>query len=117
MVFQNDLRYRYNNKRWMYYFIIGLLSALMTLGSCGNNKPNMIIEAGKSLPKNIDFNFIQESARTRKIPLRIESLDNTKIHELYERKFILVRPDGHVAWRGDEISQDFGKILDVIRGA
>ncbi len=57
MVFQNDLRYRYNNKRWMYYFIIGLLSALMTLGSCGNNKPNMIIEAGKSLPKNIDFNF------------------------------------------------------------
>ena len=67
--------------------------------------------------QNIDFNFIQESARTRKIPLRIESLDNTKIHELYERKFILVRPDGHVAWRGDEISQDFGKILDVIRGA
>ena len=67
--------------------------------------------------QNIDFNFIQESARTRKIPLRIETLDNTKIHELYERKFILVRPDGHVAWRGDEISQDFGKILDVIRGA
>jgi hypothetical protein len=28
-----------------------------------------------------------------------------------------VRPDGHVAWRGDEVPADPGAVLDQVRGA
>jgi hypothetical protein len=34
----------------------------------------------------------------------------------YERRLVLVRPDGHVAWRADEAPADAGALLDVVRG-
>ena len=36
---------------------------------------------------------------------------------LYERKLVLVRPDGHVAWRGDIEPADPLEIIDRVRGA
>jgi hypothetical protein len=36
---------------------------------------------------------------------------------LYERRLVLVRPDGHVAWRGDEVPADPLQVIDKIRGA
>jgi hypothetical protein len=30
---------------------------------------------------------------------------------------VLVRPDGHVAWRGDSLPADVGALLDTVRGA
>ena len=30
---------------------------------------------------------------------------------------VLVRPDGHVAWRGDRIPEDALCVIDVVRGA
>ena len=36
---------------------------------------------------------------------------------LYERRLVLVRPDGHVAWRADALPEDAGRIVDVVRGA
>jgi 2-polyprenyl-6-methoxyphenol hydroxylase-like FAD-dependent oxidoreductase len=44
---------------------------------------------------------LAEAARARGVPLRVERIDDPRIRELYERDFVLVRPDGHVAWRGD----------------
>jgi hypothetical protein len=35
---------------------------------------------------------------------------------LYERRLVLVRPDGHVAWRGDRV-HDADRIVDTVRGA
>jgi hypothetical protein len=35
---------------------------------------------------------------------------------LYERRFVLVRPDGHVAWRGDELPAHFHEVLDRVCG-
>jgi 2-polyprenyl-6-methoxyphenol hydroxylase-like FAD-dependent oxidoreductase len=52
----------------------------------------------------------------RQIPLRVEHIADTDIAALYERQFVLVRPDGHVAWRGDEI-QRTEHIADIVRGA
>ncbi len=30
---------------------------------------------------------------------------------------MLVRPDGHVAWRGDRMPDDPLRVIDVVRGA
>ncbi len=35
---------------------------------------------------------------------------------LYERPLALIRPDHHVAWRGDAVPDDPGRILDVVTG-
>ena len=44
--------------------------------------------------------------RARGVPLEIVALDEPDIGALYERKLVLVRPDGHVAWRGDALPAD-----------
>ncbi len=53
----------------------------------------------------------------RGVPLEIASIDDPAIAKLYERKLVLVRPDGHVAWRGDELPRDPLGVVDVVRGA
>jgi hypothetical protein len=30
---------------------------------------------------------------------------------------VLVRPDGHVAWRGDDVPADPAWVIDTVRGA
>ena len=51
-----------------------------------------------------------------KIPLRIQEITDTKEKALFERKHVLVRPDGHVAWRGDAIPKNIGELVNVVRG-
>ncbi|MCR3752148.1 FAD-dependent monooxygenase [Lentzea californiensis] len=53
---------------------------------------------------------------SRGIPFRAECLDSPEIAHAYERPFVLVRPDGHVAWRGTELPADAGTIADTVRG-
>jgi len=57
------------------------------------------------------------AARDRRVPLTVIGLDIPDIAVLYERKLVLVRPDGHVAWRGDELPADAGALMDRVRGA
>ena len=39
------------------------------------------------------------------------------IGQLYERRLVLVRPDGHVAWRSDALPPDPPALADRVRGA
>ena len=57
------------------------------------------------------------AARARGVPLRQIDLADPAIVKTYERKLVLVRPDGHVAWRGDECPADAIAVIDRIRGA
>jgi 2-polyprenyl-6-methoxyphenol hydroxylase-like FAD-dependent oxidoreductase len=41
------------------------------------------------------------AAEARKLPIHIEDIRNSKIATLYAARLVLVRPDGHVAWRGE----------------
>ncbi|NYT44170.1 FAD-dependent oxidoreductase [Alcaligenaceae bacterium] len=52
----------------------------------------------------------------RGVPLEIVRLDEPPIKALYARRFVLVRPDGHVAWRADTIINP-AVIADTVRGA
>ena len=58
-----------------------------------------------------------EAAAQRHVPLMVETLANGDVHEAYRANLVLVRPDGHVAWRGDELPADAGALLDLVRGA
>jgi hypothetical protein len=51
------------------------------------------------------------------VPLDIVSISDPEIAQLYERRLVLVRPDGHVAWRSDSLPVDASAIVDVVRGA
>lgn len=51
------------------------------------------------------------------VPLRVETLTSPDVRRLYERALVLVRPDGHVAWRADQEPQDATALADCVRGA
>jgi hypothetical protein len=57
-----------------------------------------------------------QAAAARAVPLKVVNIANQDIEKLYERKLVLVRPDGHVAWRGDEAPSDGLTLIDVVRG-
>jgi len=52
----------------------------------------------------------------RGVPFVIERIKDDGIAALYEMPLVLVRPDGHVAWRGTTVD-DPERIVDVVRGA
>jgi 2-polyprenyl-6-methoxyphenol hydroxylase-like FAD-dependent oxidoreductase len=57
------------------------------------------------------------AARQRRVPIEFVGIAEPEIAKLYERKFVLVRPDGHVAWRDDRMPEDPSRVIDVVRGA
>lgn len=52
----------------------------------------------------------------RHVPLQVVPVAENSVAKLYERDLVLVRPDGHVAWRGNTVSNAL-MIADVVRGA
>lgn len=57
-----------------------------------------------------------EAAAARGIPLTTVTINEPGILALYERPLALLRPDGHIAWRGSEAPDDAGHVLDVATG-
>jgi hypothetical protein len=57
------------------------------------------------------------AAAARKVPFKAVEIDNEEARKLYERRFVLVRPDGQVAWRGDALPEDALALVDTVRGA
>jgi 2-polyprenyl-6-methoxyphenol hydroxylase-like FAD-dependent oxidoreductase len=55
-------------------------------------------------------------ATRRNVPLRCVALAEPQVLEAYENRLVLVRPDGHVAWRGDSEPGDTGALIDTVRG-
>lgn len=58
-----------------------------------------------------------DAAATLSLPLDLMEIDDPDLAALYERKLVLVRPDGHVAWRGDAAPKDPLKVIHIVRGA
>src|SRR5215470_16819047 len=51
----------------------------------------------------VDTRALEEAAADRAVPLHGCDVRDGAVEALYERHLVLVRPDGHVAWRGDEV--------------
>jgi len=50
------------------------------------------------------------------VPITCVDIANREVAELYQRKLVLVRPDGHVCWCADAPPQDPSRLIDTIRG-
>jgi hypothetical protein len=60
---------------------------------------------------------LTDAARRRNVRLEILDVDAPEAQQLYARKLVLVRPDQHVAWRGDCVPADAQSLIDLVRGA
>ena len=60
---------------------------------------------------------LEDAARAAGVPLRTEDIADEAAARLYERRLVLVRPDGQVAWRGDALPDDCAALIDRVRGA
>ena len=50
------------------------------------------------------------------VPLKILSPGDARLHERYQARFALIRPDQHVAWRGDQFPPDLTGLIDCVTG-
>jgi 2-polyprenyl-6-methoxyphenol hydroxylase-like FAD-dependent oxidoreductase len=60
---------------------------------------------------------LERAAAARNTPLAVHRIARGEIADLYGRALVLVRPDGHVAWRGDRLPEDALALIDIVRGA
>lgn len=63
-----------------------------------------------------DTNAIERAADLRRIPLTVLRIGEGNAQRIYQRKLILVRPDQHVAWRGDSLPTDCAALLAHVTG-
>ena len=73
----------------------------------------VLLRLGDDAP---DGSALAGAAASRGIPFRIEHIIDREIAALYEARLVLVRPDGHVAWRGDVMPDDCGQVMDRVTG-
>jgi hypothetical protein len=59
---------------------------------------------------------LQRAAREGGVPLEVVDIKAPEALKAYERRLVLVRPDGHVAWRADAEPADAYGIIDRVRG-
>ena len=59
---------------------------------------------------------LESAARVREIPLKVVDVQMPQGRELYERDLTLIRPDQHVAWRGNRLPDDCASLLATVTG-
>jgi hypothetical protein len=74
----------------------------------------VLIRLGTNTP---DISGLESAAEARRVPFKTVTVTQPEATQLYERRLVLVRPDGHVAWRADEAPLDAGAVIDKVRGA
>ena len=94
----------------------------------GSRAPHAWLEPGKSILDlfghglvllnfgHRDVTAFEKACRERNVPCRTYSSDRPEIAEIYEKALVLVRPDGQVAWRGDNLPNDIAGVIDCVRG-
>jgi hypothetical protein len=63
-----------------------------------------------------DASPLLEAAAQCGVPMRAVAIADPEVAALYERPLVLVRPDGHVAWRGNECPANAAAVVSRVRG-
>lgn len=66
---------------------------------------------------DVETDSLAEAARRQGVPLDIVDVRDEHAHRLYERDLVLIRPDQHVAWRGNSVPDSPERLVDLVRGA
>jgi hypothetical protein len=74
----------------------------------------VLARLGPDAPDGVE---IAAAAKQRGLPLHTVAIEHPGAAKIYERKLVLVRPDGHVAWRGDKPPAGALAMIDRVRGA
>lgn len=94
----------------------------------GARLPHVFLEDGEALFDKLglfftlvaldrtDTSAIEAVAANLSIPLEILRLDRPDLRSIYQRNLLLVRPDHHVAWRGDGLPDDCEALLKLVTG-
>jgi hypothetical protein len=97
----------------------------------GHRAPHAWLADGRSCLDLFDRNFtllrlgsepvesrtLENAARAQGVPLALRDVKEKAVADLYEMRLVLVRPDGHVAWRGNADPAHAQDILRTVRGA
>jgi 2-polyprenyl-6-methoxyphenol hydroxylase-like FAD-dependent oxidoreductase len=96
----------------------------------GCRSPHVWLRDGRSLYDALgpDFTLLRlnpaidptpflHAAAHRGVPLKLLDVDAEGVRTLYPQGLVLVRPDQHVAWRGDLAPEDPTALIDLVRGA
>ena len=62
-----------------------------------------------------DITPLEAAARRAALPLTTVDVNDTDVADLYGTALVLVRPDGHVAWRGAEVPPHTDALIDRVR--
>jgi 2-polyprenyl-6-methoxyphenol hydroxylase-like FAD-dependent oxidoreductase len=60
---------------------------------------------------------LADAATRAGVPLTVLHVEDALVAELYQCRYVLVRPDGHVCWRGNSIPDDAAALVETVRGA
>lgn len=94
----------------------------------GARLPHIFLQDGRSIHDRLGLYFtlvalvdvdsapLLAAASRLGIPLEVLKLGRTDLRKIYERDLLLVRPDQHVAWRGDALPPDLTGLLQHITG-
>ncbi|HET7763867.1 MAG TPA: FAD-dependent oxidoreductase [Burkholderiales bacterium] len=98
-------------------------------GAPGARAPHVWLEDGVSifdrlgrdftllrLDPGVDIRPVVAAARRRGVPLTALDVSSTEARDLYARDLVLVRPDHHVAWRGNALPDDADALLARVVG-
>jgi len=73
-----------------------------------------LVRIGPDAPAVSDF---EQAAKKLNMPMAVVQLDEAAAEEFYQARLLLVRPDQHVAWRGNDVPDDVAEILKTVIGS
>jgi 2-polyprenyl-6-methoxyphenol hydroxylase-like FAD-dependent oxidoreductase len=96
----------------------------------GHRAPHIWLDEGVSLLDKLGAGFtllvfddlqvnlesMHVAAHTIGLPLKIIKIDDADAANLYEKKFVIIRPDMMVAWRSDHLPKNPPELFDILRG-
>ncbi|WP_197277037.1 FAD-dependent monooxygenase [Sphingomonas profundi] len=94
----------------------------------GARLPHMFLKDGAAIHDKLGLFFtlvvlddtepcgFEQAAEELGVPLTILRLNQPELRSIYERNLLLVRPDQHVAWRGDAPPDDAKGVLRHVTG-
>jgi 2-polyprenyl-6-methoxyphenol hydroxylase-like FAD-dependent oxidoreductase len=68
------------------------------------------------LRRDVDTAALERAATSRGIPLKVIAVDDAPVHDLYGRDLTLIRPDQHIAWRGNAPPERPETLLEKVVG-